>query len=123
VIAGAGDIACDPTSVFFDGGAGTRSACREWYVPNELLDMDLNRVLALGDNQYSTGTLDEFRSVYQPTWGALKSITAPAVGNHEYRPPGAAGYFDYFDGSAGRRGVRAIATRATTATTSATAGT
>jgi hypothetical protein len=54
------------------------------------------KVLALGDLAYQDGTAAEFSDYYDPTWGALKSITAPAPGNHEYRSDGK-GYFDYFD--------------------------
>ncbi|MEJ7892691.1 MAG: metallophosphoesterase [Solirubrobacteraceae bacterium] len=55
-------------------------------------------VLALGDVQYENATLAEFMGAYDPSWGRVKAITRPAVGNHEYQTPGASGYFDYFDG-------------------------
>ena len=61
-------------------------------------------VATLGDNVYNNGTLTQFRNCYGPTWGRFKGRTRPAVGNHEYRTPGAAGYFDYFAGGAGTRG-------------------
>ena len=54
-------------------------------------------MLALGDLQYQKGSLDDFRNSYDKSWGALKSITKPVVGNHEYMTPGAAGYYSYFD--------------------------
>src|SRR5581483_6223433 len=38
---------------------------------------------------------------YAPTWGRFKARTRPAVGNHEYVTPGAAGYFAYFGAAAG----------------------
>ncbi|MGH2540689.1 MAG: metallophosphoesterase family protein, partial [Actinomycetota bacterium] len=53
-------------------------------------------VLALGDNQYTNGTLGEFEASYDPTWGAFLARTRPVPGNHEYRTDGAAGYFEYF---------------------------
>jgi len=99
VIAAAGDIACDPASGFYNGGLGTATDCRQRYTSDLLLDGDLARVLALGDNQYETGALAAFGQSYDPTWGRVKSITSPAVGNHEYMTPGAAGYFDYFNGT------------------------
>lgn len=58
-------------------------------------------VLALGDLQYDDGALERFESVYGPTWGRFKDKTFPAAGNHEYRTPGAAGYFTYFGARAG----------------------
>lgn len=57
-----------------------------------------NHVLVLGDNQYGVGSLAQYRSEYDRTaWGQLRRITKPVPGNHEYRTPGAAGYFAYFD--------------------------
>jgi hypothetical protein len=71
-------------------------------------------VLALGDNQYELGQLNNFRHFYDPSWGRFNSITYPVVGNHEYGDSDpatcgyACGYFDYFDGvgSAGGRAGR-----------------
>jgi hypothetical protein len=70
---------------------------------------ELDAVLTLGDNQYERGALEAFRTRYDKTWGRVKPITHPTVGNHEYLTPGAAGYFDYFNGpgrTTGRAGVR-----------------
>ncbi len=54
-------------------------------------------VLVLGDNQYNSGALTDYRAKYDRTsWGALKKLTNPVPGNHEYRTAGAAGYFAYF---------------------------
>src|SRR4029079_19785779 len=38
------------------------------------------------------------------TWGRVKSLIRPAVGNHEYQTSGAAGYFDYFNGAGNASG-------------------
>ena len=77
-------------------------------------------MLALGDTQYHVGALADFEAVFDQTWGRVKPLIRPAVGNHEYSTSNARGYFDYFngDGQAQRPG-RAIATRVTTASTSA----
>jgi hypothetical protein len=105
VIAAAGDIACDPSSGNFQGGAGTVDGCAERATSDLMLGMpDLTAVLALGDIQYEDGSLAKFRSSYDPSWGRLRAITRPAVGNHEYLTRGAAGYFDYFGAAAGERG-------------------
>jgi acid phosphatase type 7 len=61
-------------------------------------------VFTAGDNAYKEGTLRQFRRCYDPTWGRFKARTKPTVGNHEYRTPGARGYFDYFGAAAGERG-------------------
>ncbi len=58
-------------------------------------------VAALGDNEYENGALDKYQGSYDPSWGRLKAITRPAVGNHEYLTPHAQGYFDYFGAIAG----------------------
>ena len=63
----------------------------------------------LGDSVYNSGAPDEFAECYEPTWGRFKDRTRPAVGNHEYLTPGAAGYFDYFGASAGEPGSGATA--------------
>jgi hypothetical protein len=58
-------------------------------------------VLALGDNQYPSGSLADFEASYADTWGAYRAITFPVPGNHEYETPGARGYFGYFGERAG----------------------
>jgi acid phosphatase type 7 len=61
-------------------------------------------VAVLGDAVYNHGTAAQFANCYGPTWGRFKGRTRPAVGNHEYRTPGAAGYFRYFGVRAGPQG-------------------
>ncbi|MGI8699152.1 MAG: hypothetical protein ACR2J0_08440, partial [Mycobacteriales bacterium] len=53
-------------------------------------------VATLGDAQYPTGSLADYRRDYDSTdWGRLKPKTRPVPGNHDYRTPKAAGYFAY----------------------------
>jgi hypothetical protein len=66
-----------------------------------LLAINPDRVLVLGDIQYETGSLSEFQTFYDPTWGRVKSKTRPVAGNHEYLTAKAAGYFAYFGAAAG----------------------
>ena len=94
VVAAAGDIACDPRSRFL----GTKHSCRDRQTADVLADTDLTALLTLGDNQYEDGRLEAFRTVYDRSWGRFKHVTRPAVGNHEYLTPDAAGHFDYFNG-------------------------
>jgi acid phosphatase type 7 len=111
VLAGAGDIACDPSSPFFNDGFGSSGACHQFATSDELLKMDLSGVLMLGDAQYEDGALAKFRASYDPSWGRLKSLTHPVIGNHEYFEPTASGYWDYFDGvgrTSGRAGPRGL---------------
>jgi acid phosphatase type 7 len=61
-------------------------------------------VAALGDTAYPNGSPARYASCYEPTWGRAKDRTRPAVGNHEYLTPDAAGYFTYFGPLAGELG-------------------
>ena len=90
VVVGAGDIAsCTST-----GDEATA----------KLLDNISGTVLALGDNAYTEGSAAQYNNCYNPTWGRHKARTKPIVGNHEYRTPGASGYFNYFGAAAGEPG-------------------
>lgn len=61
-------------------------------------------VAALGDLVYGGASLADFTGCYDPSWGAAKARTRPALGNHEYDTAGAAGYFAYWGTAAGERG-------------------
>lgn len=107
LIAAAGDIACDvnPTLVEDIGDlAATVDTCRMAQTARLITAAHPLAVLAIGDLQYDDGSFAQFQEGYDRSWGAFKSITYPAVGNHEYRTAGAAGYFDYFGPRAGTRG-------------------
>ena len=104
VVAAAGDVACDPSDSNYHGGTGTSTACRQLATSNLLVNGDFDAVLALGDLQYNSGSLSDFNEVYDPTWGRMKSITYPVVGNHEYGQSNASGYFQYFGSRAGPAG-------------------
>jgi hypothetical protein len=114
VIAAAGDIACDPTNSSFNNGNGTSGSCRPKYTSDLLVNGGFAAVLPLGDNQYYCGGYQAFVQSYDLSWGRVKSITRPVVGNHEYLTSGgtdcntanagAAGYFNYFGTAAGNRG-------------------
>src|SRR6266498_315482 len=117
VIAAAGDIACDPANSVFNSGNGNSNACRQKYTSDLLVNAGLAAVLPLGDVQYFCGGYDAFLQSYDLSWGRVKSITHPVVGNHEYLTTtdpasgvgtgcdpsnqGAAGYFNYFGSAAG----------------------
>jgi hypothetical protein len=111
VIAAAGDIACDPSNSSFNGGNGSSNNCRQKYTSDLLVNAGLSAVLDLGDNQYYCGGYQAFLQSYDLSWGRVKSITHPSVGNHEYLTSGgtdckitnegAAGYFNYFGAAAG----------------------
>jgi hypothetical protein len=94
VVMAAGDIACDRGDPAYNSGNGTGTACMQLATSNEL--STAVAVLPLGDDQYNSGTLSAFDTVYDPTWGRYKANTYPASGNHEYETSGAAGYYSYF---------------------------
>ena len=66
-----------------------------------LLDGITGSVFTLGDNVYPNGTLTEYNTCYNPSWGRHKARTYPSPGNHEYNTPGGAGYYAYFGAAAG----------------------
>ncbi len=110
VVAAAGDIACDPTDSSYNGGLGTTNHCKQKATSDLVVNEGFSAVLTLGDLQYACGTFSAFTQSYGPTWGRFKSITHPAIGNHEYQTSGgtgcdttghAAGYFQYFGSAAG----------------------
>lgn len=61
-----------------------------------ILALAPDAVLTLGDNAYQSGTLSEYNSYYDPTWGRFFAITHPSPGNHEWKSAGASGYEAYF---------------------------
>ena len=89
VIAAAGDISCAP---------GMRAACRQMDTAAVVEGIAPDLVLALGDNQYDAGELENYMAAYHPSWGRFKAQTRPVPGNHEYQMPFARGYYDYFNG-------------------------
>lgn len=92
VLVAAGDIACTP------GAPVTPTTCRQAYTAKVARAQKPDRVLALGDLQYPKGSYSDFVNSYATSWGTLRSITFPVVGNHEYQTAGAAGYYRYFAG-------------------------
>jgi hypothetical protein len=85
-LAGAGDI-CSNTSP---------ANCMK--TSDLIIGINPTLALAIGDNTYVSGTLDEYMAYYDPSWGRFKALTAPVPGNHDYLTTGASGYFDYFNG-------------------------
>lgn len=118
VIVAAGDIACDPASSSFNDGNGSSSSCHMKATADLISAQSPAAVLPLGDIQYYCGSYAAFMQSYDLSWGLFKSITYPAVGNHEYLTNGgsspatgcdssntdAMGYFTYFGAAAGEQG-------------------
>jgi hypothetical protein len=104
VIAAAGDIACSPADLNFNGGRGVAGFCQQRATGSLMNALGPAAVLGLGDMQYESGSAADFRAVYRPTWGALDPKMFPVPGNHDYLTAGAAGFFSYFGARAGPRG-------------------
>lgn len=94
-VAAAGDAACAASEPV------TPDTCPVTATTALIEQADPDAVFALGDLQYPAGALGDFRTSYDQTRGAFKTKTFPVPGNHEYRTPGAAGYYSYFGAPAG----------------------
>ena len=101
VVAAAGDIACDPTDPGYNGGNGTADRCQQRATSDLLVGAGLTAVLPLGDIQYDAPTAANLSTVYDPTWGRVKSISRPILGNHD---GSGNSYFDYFNGPGAANG-------------------
>jgi hypothetical protein len=92
VLVGAGDIAL----------CGSNLANAE--ATSRLLDGIPGTVFTTGDNTQTSGTAEEFRDCYSPTWGRHRSRTRPTPGNHDYGSANGAAYYEYFGDAAGPAG-------------------
>lgn len=100
-VAASADIACDPDDPNYNDRKGTSTHCRHEYTSDLVFGTGYEAVLLPGDLQYEEGDADDFDVSYAPTWGRVSDISHPVPGNHEYRTPGAAGYFEHFGKRAG----------------------
>lgn len=101
VVVAAGDMACDPTDPEFNAGAGTEEWCQQQRTSDVAVALDPDLVLGLGDYQYELPTSAAYEDVYGPSWGRLKDITRPALGNQEYKVFQANTFRSYFDENSG----------------------
>lgn len=99
-----------PTPAKSDGqtyvlvGAGDIAGCKDLggaRATAKLIEKIPGTVFAAGDLAYESGSPEDFRSCYDPTWGEFKARTRPTLGNHEYGEPTATGYFHYWGEQAG----------------------
>jgi Calcineurin-like phosphoesterase len=110
VAAAAGDIGCSITEAA--ANAGTTQACQAPATAALARSLGPAFVITMGDDMHGRATLDDYRAGYDPSWGALRAITYPAIGNHQYCNYGcsdpvagaAAGYFAYWGSRAGTPG-------------------
>jgi hypothetical protein len=101
VIYAAGDVACGPSNLDYNGGNGTATACRQKATADLMVDGTFNAVLALGDLQYDGASLSNFQQSYDASWGRFKAQTYPVIGNHEgILATAGRGYCGYFGATA-----------------------
>ncbi len=76
-----------------DGADGEGNALA---VASRIVSWNPSLFLYLGD-VYDDGRYSEFTNWYDQSYGQLRGITNPTVGNHEYEDGNFNGYFDYWD--------------------------
>lgn len=91
-----GDMACAPSDPKFANGQGTDNECAAQAVSDAALARHPDLLLGLGDYQYEVASAADFAAAYAPSWGRLKDITRPAIGNQELKVNKASTYFGYF---------------------------
>ncbi len=96
VVVASGDMACDPTDPKFNEGAGAGDWCLQRQVSDIAVALRPDLVLGLGDYQYELPTAAAYEDVYGTSWGRLKEITRPALGNQEYKVVYANTFRSYF---------------------------
>lgn len=103
---GASPSGSEPPTVVLTG-AGDVADCRKTSAgkTSDLLIDQPGTIFTAGDNAYEDGSPTEFASCYAPTWGRVVDRTLPAVGNHDWVTPGAAGYLGYFGRAAAPEGT------------------
>ncbi len=92
-----GDMVCDPN----DPGQGGAKTCKAQEVSNVAVALHPDAFFGLGDYVYEVPKSDTYRDQYDPSYGRLKDITVPAIGNQEYKVHDANTFRTYFGGRAG----------------------
>jgi acid phosphatase type 7 len=98
-----------PTSVPMLIGAGDIAYCGDQYQWDEQTAKIIDgypeaAVFTAGDNSQDSGTMDEFRNCYGPSWGRFQNRIHPSPGNHDYATDTGANYYAYFGDTAGEPG-------------------
>jgi hypothetical protein len=96
-IVAAGDMGCDPA----DPAVGSGLNCKAQEVSDIAVGLQPYAFIGLGDYQYEIPTTQGYSEVYAPSWGRLRDITFPAVGNQEYKVNEANTFRTYFGERAG----------------------
>jgi len=96
-----GNMACESADPRFGDGEGADGWCEQAAVSDLAADLDLDVFFGLGDYQYEEPKGDDYETVYDRSWGRLRDITRPALGNQEYKVHEANTFREYFGSRAG----------------------
>ncbi len=91
-VVAAGDMGCDPD----DPAVGGPLDCKAQEVSDIAVGIQPYAFIGLGDYQYEIPTTEGYTDVYGPSWGRLRDITFPAIGNQEYKVNEANTFRTYF---------------------------
>jgi acid phosphatase type 7 len=91
-----GGMVCDPTDPEFNEGRGTARGCQHRATSEAAVALGPDALLGLGDYQFEVPASASYRDHYDTSWGRLRDVTIPAVGNQEYKVKNANTYRDYF---------------------------
>ena len=96
-VVAAGDMSCDPR----DPGVSSGLDCQAQEVSDIAVGLQPYAFVGLGDYQYEIPTTEGYTDFYDPSWGRLRDITFPALGNQEYKVHEANTFRTYFGERAG----------------------
>jgi hypothetical protein len=91
-----GDMACTPVDPNYNAGKGDNDECRAQDVSDAAVARNADLFLGLGDYQYEVASEADWQAAFAPTWGRLKEIAIPALGNQELKVHKANSYRSYF---------------------------
>lgn len=95
LVVAAGDMACDAKDPAMKKG-GDPDQCRFKEVSDIAVSLQPDALLGLGDYQYEVPKSEAYAEIYGPTWGRLRSVTLPALGNQELKVHEANTFHEYF---------------------------
>ena len=88
-LAAVGDISCNTAQRL-------KYPCVDRKVSKAIERLNPDHVLLLGDIQYQSASVKEISENFARNWAPLLDRSMAIPGNHEYRTPGAKGFFNFF---------------------------